>query len=126
MPKARTAVVIPLLIMALGVGWLLNVLRVMVTVDWVWTLGLAAVGILSLATTRLTRNSFVIGTFLITASVLSVLRQTNVINFDIEVPVLVIVFGGLLLLAHLLRLPLPAWAEQQQPQDATRLEQGPR
>jgi len=111
MSTSRTAVVIPLLIIALGIGWLLNVLHVMVRVDWVWTLALAAVGILSLATGRLTRNSFVTGAFLLTASVLSVLRQTQVINLDIEVPVLVIVFGGLLLLAHLLRLPLPTWAE---------------
>src|SRR5437763_8461457 len=102
---ARKAVIVPLLIVGLGVAWLLNVLEVMRAVDWVWTLGLALVGVVVLVTGKLTRQGFVVGIFLLAASVLSLLRQTGRLRMDIEVPVLVIILRLLLLCAHLLRLP---------------------
>ena len=57
------------------------------------------------------RYSFVVGVFLIAASILSILRQTGQLDVNIEVPVLVIVLGGLMVIGHLLRLPMPKWME---------------
>src|SRR2546423_15167417 len=99
------------LIIALGVAWLLNVLGIVPRVDWIWTIALAAVGLLVLLGNGLNRQSFVIGLFLLAASVLSVMRQTSRIRPDVEVPVLIIVLGLLCLLAQVLRLPKPRWME---------------
>ena len=108
----RTAIVIPLLIIALGVGWLLNAMEYLPKVDWIWTLGLGAVGVVTLAVgKRLTRDRFVVGVWLVVASVLSVLRQREKLEFKYELPILVILIGVLLLIAHFIGLPRPDWAE---------------
>ena len=109
---ASKAIIVPLLIVGLGVAWLLNVLEIMRAVDWVWTLGLALVGLVMLVSGKLTRQGFVVGIFLLAASVLSLLRQTGRLRLDLEVPILVIILGMLLLCAHLLRLPAPSWAQK--------------
>jgi hypothetical protein len=53
------------------------------------------------------RLTVVIGPFLLAASVCSVLRQTQRLPVDQEVPILTIILGVLWLLACLLRVPLP-------------------
>ncbi len=109
---SKKPIVVSVAIIALGIAWLLNTLDVISGVDWVWTLGLAIAGVLVIAAGGLNKLTFVVGPFLIIASVLSVLRQTGVLRTDIEVPVLVIVLGFLLLLSHLLRLPMPLFVEK--------------
>jgi hypothetical protein len=49
------------------------------------------------------------------ASLLSVLRQTNQVSLDIEVPVLVISIGALLLIAQVPAIPKPDWYLAQPP-----------
>jgi len=49
----------------------------------------------------------VTGPFLIIASVFSVMRQSERININLEVPILVIVLGVLMLISQLSKLPLP-------------------
>lgn len=97
----------PILVILLGVTWLLNVLKILPGVDWIWTAGLAAVGILTLAVGGINKLTVVVGPFLMVASVCSILRQTGRLEIDREVPVLTIVLGCLLLLVQLLNLPLP-------------------
>lgn len=108
-PSSGKALLIPCLIIALGAGWLLNVLDVLPGVDWVWSLGIGLPGLLILALSGIDKVSIVVGPFLIIASLFSVMRQTGRMTVDIEIPVLVVVFGVLLLIAQVSRLKTPAW-----------------
>ena len=51
----KTALILPVLIITLGTGWLLMTLGIAPKIDWIWTLGLAVIGLTSgnEATTRL-------------------------------------------------------------------------
>lgn len=104
---SRKRFVVPILVILLGVTWLLNVLKIIPGVDWIWTVGLAAVGILTLAVGGINKLTAVTGPFFIVASVCSILRQTGRLEIDREVPILTIVLGCLLLLVQLINLPLP-------------------
>jgi len=103
------AFVVPVLIITVGVGWLLTARGIGPGINWIWTLGLAAVGILSLLG-GLDKVSVVIGPLLFLASVFSVLRQTEQLSVETEVPLLVIGVGVLLLVARHPAIPIPAWA----------------
>ncbi len=105
MSKAKSEVVIPGLMLAVGVGWLINSLDIISGVDWAWSLGLGATGLLWLVCGGINKGTVVIGPFLLTASVLSIARQAGYLDFKVEAPVLVIALGALLLLASLSNLP---------------------
>jgi hypothetical protein len=98
---------VPILTIIVGVTWLLNVLEIMPGVDWMWTVGLAAAGILSVVVGGLNKVTVVTGPFLVVASVCSLLRQTNRLAVDREIPILVIVLGVLMLISQLLQVPIP-------------------
>ena len=104
MPKG---VLISFMIIAIGAAWLLNTLHVIGGVDWLWTSLLAAAGVIALAWGKLNKITFIVGSFLVVGSFFSLLRQTGVISLDAEVPLLVIAFGSILLLAQLPMIPLP-------------------
>ena len=109
MKTSKPAIAISLLIMALGVGWLLNTMRVFGgQIDWIWVTALGISGVLLLSLAKLDRFNFVVGTSLIICSILALLRATNVIDVDIALPVLFISVGLLLLLSHVFRLPSAA------------------
>ena len=109
MKTSKPAIAISLLIMGLGIGWLLNTMKVFGgQIDWIWVSGLGLSGILLLSLAKLDRFNFVVGTSLIICSILALLRQTKVIEINIEAPILFISVGLLLLLAHLFRLPSAA------------------
>jgi len=99
--------VVPILTIVVGLTWLLNVLEIIPGVDWIWTVGLAAAGILSIAVGGLNRVTIVTGPFLVVASVCSLLRQTGRLAMDREIPILVIVLGVLMLISQLSRLTTP-------------------
>ncbi len=67
----------PILTIIVGLTWLLNTLNIIPGVDWAWSIGLATVGILSVAVGGFNKVSIVTGPFLIIASVFSVMRQTR-------------------------------------------------
>ena len=106
MNSRKPAIAISFLIVAVGIAWLLNAMRVVPNLDWIWIIGLGVSGILLLTITRLDRFNFVAGLSLIVSSVLAVLRQTEKITVNIEAPILFITVGILLLVAQV--LPLPA------------------
>ncbi len=108
MTGSTKALAAPILIIALGVGWLLTTRNVVPGVDWVWTIGLGVTGVLILASS-FDKVTVVIGPFLMAATVFSILRQTGRMDVDTEVPSLVIVFGTLMLAAKVLPIPLPKW-----------------
>ncbi len=100
-------IILSLLIMAIGTAWLLNTLHFFGGVDWIWTVSLAAAGLLALAWGKVNKITFLVGSFLLIGSVFSVLRQTGIISIDVEVPIMVIIFGALFMVAQLPIIPLP-------------------
>jgi len=117
MSATRSMIIVAVLVMALGVGWLLNTLGVIPGVDWLWTGGLGVAGILIMAADGINKFTFVVGSFLLVSSVFSVLRQTSSLRANIEMPVLFIIFGGLLLLSLLLPLATPRFLREEKPDD---------
>lgn len=109
MKADKKSLLLPILLITIGVGWLLSTLGVAPNIDWIWTLGLAATGVLSLAIGGLDKATIVIGPFFLAASLLSVLRQTGRISLDLEFPILVIFVGIMLLIARLPLVPSPKW-----------------
>jgi hypothetical protein len=109
---------IPILVIAVGVTWLLNVLEILPGVDWIWIGGLALAGILTLATGGFNKLTVVIGPFLLIASLCSLLRQVGKMPLDREVPILTIVLGGLMFLVQLLKLDAPEFLKNDEPDSA--------
>lgn len=107
--------VVPILIILVGATWLLNVLGIMPGIDWIWTVGLAAAGILTVVIGGVNKVTVVTGPFLLVASVCSLLRQTGRLAVDREIPVLVIVLGVLMLISQLSRLPTPEMLRPEEP-----------
>ena len=95
---------VPILILTVGAAWLMNTLSVVPNLDWVWTLGLAVCGILSLTIGGITKATLVLGPLLLAASVLSILHQTGRLHENHSIPILVILLGGLLLMVQLTNL----------------------
>jgi len=114
MKKLGKQYVIPVMVIAVGIGWLLNVQNLIPKVDWIWTIVLAAAGILMLAVGGLDKLTFVAGPFLIISSICSVLRQAGRLDLNKEVPILTIIFGVLLLAANMLKLPAPSVTEKKE------------
>jgi hypothetical protein len=107
------AILFPFLLITVGTGWLLTTLGVAPGIDWVWTLCLAAVGLLSFVMGGIDKVTIVVGPFFILGSCLSILRQTGRLHLDVEVPILVIISGFLLLIASMPIIPVPTWVIRQ-------------
>ena len=98
-PNNKT-LVLPVLLIAVGSGWLLTAAGVAPGVSWVWILGLAALGIMTLVAGGVDKLTVVVGPLFVLASCLSMLRQTGRLQIDFEVPLLVISAGILMLIAR--------------------------
>ena len=109
MQQDRPSLILGVLLVAVGGGWLLSSLGFIPTVDWAWSLGLAVVGVLAIVLSGFDKVSFVIAGFFGLASVLSVLRQMGVVKVEVEIPVLVLASGVLLIAARSEAIPLPRW-----------------
>lgn len=106
---AGKTLILPLMLISVGIGWLLTALGVAPQIDWVWTLSLAVIGFLTFAVGGFDKVTFVVGVFFIATSCLSVLRQSGRISINVEMPVLVIVSGVLMLIARYPLIPVPKW-----------------
>jgi hypothetical protein len=106
--SALGSIAVPVLIITVGVGALLSAMGVGEGVDWIWSLGLAVVGVFALAS-GVDKVTAVVGPFLVFASIFSVLRQTGRLSVNLEMPMLVIVFGVLMLIARIAPIPTPTW-----------------
>lgn len=109
MKPDKKSLLLPILLITIGVGWLLSTLGVAPHIDWIWTLGLAAAGVLTFAIGGIDKATVVIGPFFLASSCLSVLRQLGRLPLDIEVPILVILVGVLMLIARMPSIPSPKW-----------------
>ena len=105
----KATLILPVVLIALGSGWMLTTLGVAPGIEWAWTLGLAAVGLLAFAVSGFDKVSIVLGPLFIAASALSFLRQAGQLPIDLELPILLVLCGLLLLLARTPAIPLPAW-----------------
>jgi len=105
----KKSLLIPILLIVLGSGWMLNVMDVLPGVNWAWSLGLGAVGILAFVLSGFDKFTIVVGPLFLSASMMSVMRQTGRLSLDMEVPFLVIFLGLLLLVARTSGVPNPRW-----------------
>lgn len=101
----------PVIITALGLAWLLKIVFVEASIDWVWVILLIVVGGLLLIKRPLERVRLAIGLWMLIAAVSSILRQSGLMAADIEVPILIIAFGLLAALAQALPGPEQAAKE---------------
>ncbi len=108
MQQNRKRFVGPVLVILLGVVWLFQAWEVMPGVDWMWTIGLAATGLVSWIAWGWNRVTFVLTPFFLIASASSILRQTGRLDGNREVALLTILFGVLLLLAQLMPVGKPS------------------
>jgi hypothetical protein len=111
--RDKSTFIFPILLITVGSGWLLTTVGVAPGVDWVWTLFLAILGLLAFVVGGFDKVTAVVGPFLILASCLSLLRQTGRLTLDVEIPILVILAGVLILIAHLPKIPAPKWILQE-------------
>ena len=109
MQQERTSLILGVLLVAVGGGWLLSSLGFIPSVDWAWSLGLAMIGVLVVVLSGFDKVSFVLAGFFGLASVLSVLRQMGVVNVEVEIPMLVLAAGILLIASRSRAIPLPRW-----------------
>jgi len=100
---------VPILVIALGVAWLLNVQNILPGVNWIWTIGLGVSGVVILVIEKINKFNFLVGVFLMISSVFSILRQTGKISPNVEVPTLFIILGILMLIVQMLNLKNPSW-----------------
>ena len=110
MNSGKSTMAVPLLMIVVGIGWLLSTLGIFPPeINWIWTAGLAAAGIMPFAISGIDKVNVVIGPWFLSASVLSVLRQSGQLTFDVEVPILVIIGGLLMIVARASAFPSPKW-----------------
>jgi len=106
----RGPLILAILIITVGVGWLLTAWGYAPGINWIWTLGLGVIGVLTFVLSGgIDKLSIVIGPFFLVGSMLSVLRQTERLSIDLELPILVILICVLIFIAQLSIVPLPNW-----------------
>lgn len=118
-PSETRTLLLPLLLIVVGVGWLLTTLGVAPGINWIWTLGLAAAGFLPFVIHGIDKITLSVGPFFLIASLLSVLRQSGRLVIDHEMPILIILAGVLLLVVRSPVVPLPKWARLPDGQEET-------
>ena len=111
--QPKGPLILGILIITVGVGWLLTAQGFAPGIDWIWTLGLGIVGVVTfIVSGGLDKASVVIGPFFLVGSLLSILRQTGRIETNIEVPILVILVGVLVVIAQMSFVPNPKWIKE--------------
>lgn len=105
MGHSRIKFAVSIYIITIGIAWLLNVLSVVPEVNWIWTAGLAVLGVLIMYVWGVNKHTFIMSPFLVIASICSLLKQIGKLDAAKEVPILTIVLGCLFLMAQLLKSP---------------------
>lgn len=115
--QSNKALIVSILMMALGLGRLLIVHDVLPQVNWIFTLGMAAIGFLCFLLLGFDKVSVVVGPFFLAGSLLSLLRQLGHVSLDSELPLLVILIGALLFITRYSFVPAPSWIDTSKPRD---------
>ena len=87
---------VPFIIIAVGLGWLLERLGIVSSWELLWTVGLAAAGMYLIAVSGFNRDTFLPSVFLLVCSFFSLLRSLGYLRVNFEIPLLVIIFGVLM------------------------------
>ena len=124
MQRRATSIVIPLLLMTVGLGWLLMVMEADPRIHWIPVLGMAVVGLLTLALGGIDKVTICVGPFLLISTGIAVARQTGYLHIDFVLPCMVLLAGALMLIAHFAPVPYPKWL--QAPHQATGSQQKPK
>ena len=98
---------VPILLVLIGVLTLLEQYGVVPSFNQLWTIGLAAVGVLTFLLNGYNKSSFVIGSFLILSSGLSILRTQEILDVAKEIPIIFIALGTLMLISRSGAIPDP-------------------
>ena len=98
---------VPILLVLIGVLTLLGQYGVVPSFNQLWTIGLAAVGVLTFLLNGYNKSSFVIGSFLILSSGLSILRTQEILDVAKEIPIIFIALGTLMLISRSGAIPAP-------------------
>lgn len=98
---------VPILLVVVGVLTLLGQYGLMPSFNQLWTIGLAAVGVLTFLLNGYNKSSFVIGSFLILSSGLSFLRTQGILEVAKEIPIIFIALGTLMLISRSSAIPDP-------------------
>ena len=110
--KTGTSAVLPILLVLVGGITLLSQYRIMPSFNQTWTIGLAAVGVLTFLINGYNKTTFVFGSFLILSSGMSILRTQEMLDIDKEIPMLFIALGTLMLIARSKAIPDPAPSDE--------------
>ena len=78
----RRTLLVPILLITVGTGWLLTTVGIAPDINWVWTLGIAICGVATFIACGFDKFSFVVGSFFLVTSLLSVLRQSGKLEFE--------------------------------------------
>ena len=117
---SKRGLIVPVLLVTLGLGWLLTAHRVVPGVNWVSVLSIVVAGVMVFVLAGVDKFSVVVGPFLMISTVFSLLRQTDCISIDTEVPLMVIVAGLLWMASYFLPVPPPRWIDLKPDDDGSR------
>ena len=101
--------IVPVMILTLGIGHLLNIKGFIPQVDWLWTGSLGVAGLMLLVLGKRDKMTYTLGPWLIVAAASSIMRELDRIDISTEAPVLVIALGVFLLISEMLKLPNPEY-----------------
>jgi hypothetical protein len=107
---SRKTLVVPLVIICAGIGFLLNYAGYYTHIHWPIVLGLAGLGA-GVLLSGFNKITFVVSISAFAAAGLLYMFDTEMIDRTPAIIVLVVVFGGLLLASRV--LPQPAWNQPQ-------------
>ncbi|MDH3584677.1 MAG: hypothetical protein OER86_10720 [Phycisphaerae bacterium] len=117
MEDSKGILTISILVIALGICWLLEAMKVLENVDWVLIGMLVVGGILTMTIGGVDKVTVVVGPFLILTGIFAFLRQREIFTLELMVPTLVISLGLLMLLSTLSPLGRPKWLEDEDAAD---------
>ena len=96
---------LPITLIVVGLVWLAWHFRFFPDIDWVIALALVAGGVAVLLFDGLTKSSVVIGPFLIGVGIAWGVHERYRVTWSILIPCLLVVLGGLMLVARSPRIP---------------------
>lgn len=116
MSPSRQQLAVAIVLMVLSGCWLLSRLEVLPSIEWGAMLAIGGLGLLTLAVGAIDRQTFVMGFFLLIASMVSVLRHTGHLSADLALPALMASLALLLLVSQLIpNTPQPWRPERRRP-----------
>lgn len=109
MSATRQPRAIAILLTTLSCGWLLSRLELLPGIEWAAIVAIGLLGMLTLALGSLDRQTFLTGFFLLIASMVAILRETDHLSSDLMMPGLLTSLGLLMLVSQVIPNPLPRW-----------------